>query len=147
VGRSLELDRVQRAIDAALGGHGSLVMLVGEPGIGKTRLAERAGEYARLRGAQMQLGHCHETEAGIPYLPFVEALRQIVLDRPDDALREELGSAGPDVAKLVSEVTHRLPEMLPAAQGDPEQDRYRLFDSVATFLVNASKESPLNSAT
>jgi len=143
VGRSLELDRVQRAVDAALGGHGSLVMLVGEPGIGKTRLAERAGEYARLRGAQMQLGHCHETEAGIPYLPFVDALRQLVLDRPDDALREELGSAGPDVAKLVSEVTHRLPEMLPAPQGDPEQDRYRLFDSVATFLVTASKESPL----
>jgi class 3 adenylate cyclase len=143
VGRSLELDRVQRAVDAALGGHGSLVMLVGEPGIGKTRLAERAGEYARLRGAQMLLGHCHETEAGIPYLPFVETLRQHVLDRPDDALREELGSAGPDLAKLVSEVTRRLPEVLPAPQGDPEQDRYRLFDSVANFLVNASKATPL----
>jgi class 3 adenylate cyclase len=143
VGRSLELDRVQRAIDGALGGHGSLVMLAGEPGIGKTRLAERAGEYAGLRGAQILLGHCHETEAGIPYLPFVEAVRQHVLERPDDALREELGSAGPDVAKIVSEVTQRLPDVKPPPTGDLEQDRYRLFDAVASFLVNASKETPL----
>jgi class 3 adenylate cyclase len=143
VGRSLELDRVQRAVDAALGGHGSLLMLAGEPGIGKTRLAERAGEYAALRGAQMLLGHCHETEAGVPYLPFIEVLRQYVAARPDDALREELGSAGPDVAKIVSEVTQKLPEVRPAPRGDPEQDRYRLFDAVASFLVNAARTTPL----
>jgi len=83
-------------------------------------------EYARLRGAQMQLGHCHETEAGIPYLPFVDALRQLVVDRPDDTLRDELGSAGPDVAKLVSEVTHRLPEVVPAPKGDPRAERIRV---------------------
>ncbi len=143
VGRALELDRLQRAVDAALGGHGSLVMLVGEPGIGKTRLAERAGVYAALRGAQLLMGHCHEAEAGIPYLPFVAALRQYVAARGDDSLREELGSAGPDVAKLVSEVTQRLPDVRPAAPGDPEQDRYRLFDGVASFLVNASGANPL----
>jgi hypothetical protein len=143
VGRSLELDRLQRAVDAALGGHGSLVMLAGEPGIGKTRLAERASEYAGLRGAQTLLGHCHETEAGIPYLPFVEAIRQYVAERPDDVLREELGSAGPDVAKIVSEVTQRLPDVKPGPRGDPEEDRYRLFDGVASFLVNASQASPL----
>jgi predicted ATPase len=143
VGRSLELDRLQRAVDAAFGGHGSLVMLAGEPGIGKTRLAERTGEYAGLRGAQTLLGHCHETEAGIPYLPFVEAIRRYVAERPDDALREELGSAGPDVARIVSEVTQRLPDVRPGPRGDPEEDRYRLFDGVASFLVNASQATPL----
>jgi class 3 adenylate cyclase len=143
VGRSLELDRVQRAVDAALGGHGSLVMLAGEPGIGKTRLALRAGEYAALRGAQVLLGHCHETEAGIPYLPFVDAMRQYVGERPADALRHELGNRGPVVARMVSEVTQRLPEIKPAPRGDPEGDRHLLFDAVATFLVNASKASPL----
>jgi len=143
VGRTLELDRVQRAVDEALGGHGSLVMLAGEPGIGKTRLAQRAGEYGGLRGAQMLLGQCHETEGGIAYLPFVEALRQHVMERPDDALREELGSAGPVVARIVSEVSQRLPEIQPAPPGDPDSDRQRLFDAVATFLVNASKAAPL----
>ncbi len=143
VGRAVELDRVQRAVDGAFGGHGSLVLLAGEPGIGKTRLAERAGEYAAMRGGQILLGHCHETEAGIPYLPFVEAIRQHVMRRPDDALREELGSAGPDVARLVSEITQRLPEVRPAPSIDPEQERYRVFDAAATFLVNASRETPL----
>ena len=143
VGRSLELDRVQRGVDAALGGHGSLVMLAGEPGIGKTRLAQRAGEYAVLRGAQVLFGHCHESEAGIPYLPFVDAVRQYVLERPEGALRDELGGVGPVVARLVSEVTHRLPEIQPAPAGEPEADRHRLFDAVTTFLVNASKTSPL----
>jgi class 3 adenylate cyclase len=114
VGRSLELDRVQRAV-----------------------------EYAGLRGAQVLFGHCHETEAGIPYLPFVDAMRQYVAERPDDALRDELGSRGPVVARIVSEVTQRLPEIQPAPRGDPEGDRHLLFDAVATFLVNAAKASPL----
>ncbi len=143
VGRSLELDRLRRAVDAALGGHGSLVMLAGEPGIGKTRLAEQLGIYAGLRGAQTLLGQCHETEAGIPYLPFVDALRQYVAGCGDEALRDELGSAGPDVAKLVSEVTQRLPDVGPAVAVEPAQDRYRLFDGVASFLVNASRANPL----
>jgi len=143
VGRTLELDRVQRAIDAAQGGHGSLVMLAGEPGIGKTRLAERASEYAGLRGTKTLLGHCHETEAGIPYLPFVEAMRQYMADRPDESLREALGSGGPDVAKIVSEITERLPDVRPGPRGEPEEDRYRLFDGVASFLVNASQATPL----
>jgi class 3 adenylate cyclase len=143
VGRSLELDRLQRAIDAALGAHGSLVMVAGEPGIGKTRLAERAGVYAGQRGAQTLLGHCHETEAGIPYLPFVEAIRQYVDKQSDDTLRDELGSNGPDVAKIVSEVTQRLPDVQPSPRGDPEEDRYRLFDGIASFLTNASKTNPL----
>ncbi len=143
VGRALELDRLQRAVDGALGGHGQLLMLVGEPGIGKTRLAERAGTYAGLRGAQVLFGQCHESEGGIPYLPFITAMRQYVLDRGDDALREELGSAGPDVAKLVSEVTQRLPDVRPAPPQEPERDRYRLFDGVANFLLNASRANPL----
>jgi class 3 adenylate cyclase len=143
VGRALELDRLHRAVDTALGGHGSMVMLVGEPGIGKTRLAERAGTYASLRGAQVLFGQCHETEGGIPYLPFIAAMRHYVVERPEDALREELGSAGPDVAKLVSEITLQLPDMQPAPPGEPERDRYRLFDGVASFLLNASRANPL----
>jgi class 3 adenylate cyclase len=144
VGRSVELDALERAIDASLGGHGSLVFVTGEPGIGKTYLTEQAARYAKLRGAQPLLGRCHETEAGIPYLPFVESLRQYVLDRPDEKLREELGSGAADVARIVSEVRARIPE-LPAANGSGggKQERYRLFQSVATFLLNASRNGPI----
>ncbi len=142
VGRTLELDRLNRAVDEALGGHGSLVMLAGEPGIGKTRLAQRAGEYGGLRGAQMLLGQCHETQGGVPYLPFIEAIRQHVQVRADEDLRDQLGSVGPAVARVVSEVTTRL-EIEPAPAGDPESDRQKIFDGIATFLVNVSKADPV----
>lgn len=143
VGRSVELDGLKRAIDGALGGHGSLVMVAGEPGIGKTFLTEQAASYAKLRGAQPLLGRCHETEGGIPYLPFVEALRQYVQSRPDDALREELGSGAADVAILVSEVRERIADLPTADFPGGEQERHRLFQSVSGFLVNAANVSPI----
>ena len=79
------MQRLKAGVDAALGGQGSLVMLVGEPGIGKTRLSQEIGVYARLRGVQVLRGNCHETEAGLPYLPFVEALREYVASKPEDS--------------------------------------------------------------
>jgi len=143
VGRSAELDKLKRAIDSALGGHGSLIMVAGEPGIGKTFLTEQAANYAKLRGAQTLLGRCHETEGGIPYLPFVEALRQYVQSRPDEALREELGSGAADVAILVSEVSERIADLPTADFPGGEQERHRLFQSVSAFLVNAANVNPL----
>ncbi len=143
IGRQEELAAVKAGVDAALGGRGALVMVVGEPGIGKTRLSEETGVYAQLRGAQFLVGRCHETEAGLPYLPFVEAIGEYVADRPEEALRSELGSGGSDVAKLVSDIRRRLPDLPPAAQVEPEQERYRLFESVTTFLVNASHANPI----
>jgi class 3 adenylate cyclase/tetratricopeptide (TPR) repeat protein len=143
VGRTDELATLKAAVEAALGGRGGLVMLGGEPGIGKSRLAEEAGVYAQLRGAQVLVGHCYEAEAAQPYLPFVEAIRQYVAVRPVDALASELGEGASDVAKLVSEIRQRLPSVPPSAQLPPDQERWRLFESVCAFLVSASRASPL----
>ncbi|MGH7896061.1 MAG: serine/threonine-protein kinase PknK, partial [Candidatus Binatia bacterium] len=143
IGRAEELASLKAVIEGALGGRGSLVMVGGEPGIGKTRLAEEAGVYAQLRGAQVLVGHCYEAEAALPYLPFVEAMRQYVLARPAEALAEELGGGASDVAKLVSEIRQRLPGISPASEVPPDQERYRLFESVCAFLVNASRGNPL----
>src|SRR5262249_26563169 len=76
VGRAEELGTLKAAIDAALGGRGSLVLVGGEPGIGKTRLVEEAGVYAKLRGARVLVGRCFEEEAALPDLPFVEGRRR-----------------------------------------------------------------------
>ena len=143
VGREAELAQLHAALDGALGGHGSLFMLVGEPGIGKTRLTDELGVYAHLRGAQVLRGNCHETEAGLPYLPFIEALREYVASKPEEELRSELGEAASDVAKIVSEVRQRLPELPDTPPADADQERYRLFESVVHFLVNASAAKPL----
>jgi len=143
IGRDAELGILRGAVDTVFSGRGAMLMVVGEPGIGKTRIAEEAGVYARLRGAQVLLGRCYESEASLPYIPFVQAIRQYVMEREPDALRSELADGASDVAKLVSEIRQRIPDLPEPPQVEPEQERYRLFESVASFLVNASNANPV----
>jgi tetratricopeptide (TPR) repeat protein len=143
VGRRDEMDQLKTALENGLSGRGSLVMLVGEPGIGKTRLAEEFSVYAALRGAQVLTGRCYEGEVALPYRPFVEAFRQYVRERSDPELRQELGEGAPEIAKLVSEVRQRFPDIPEAPPLEAEAERLRLFESVATFARNAAQAQPL----
>jgi tetratricopeptide (TPR) repeat protein len=143
VGREAELKRLQSAFNGAVSGNGSLVMVVGEPGIGKTALCEQLATYVALRGGRTLVGHCYEEGSlSLPYLAFVEALRSYVLAREVDDLREELDTGAADVARIVSEVRERLRvEVRPP--GDPEEERYRLLQAVSGFLSNAATVQPL----
>jgi len=143
VGREQELHQLQSAFDAAVSGQGSLAMVVGEPGIGKTSLCEQLATYVAVRGGRALVGHCYEEGSlSLPYLPFVEAMRSYVLTREPDDLRRDLGSGATEVARLVSEVRDRLQvELRPP--GDPEDDRWRLLQAVSGFLHSASMIQPL----
>jgi len=143
VGRREEMDQLKDALEGALSGKGSLAMLVGEPGIGKTRIAEEFAVYAGLRGAQVLAGHCYEGDASLPYRPFIEALRQYVRSRADDELRSQMGPGAPEIATMVSDVRQRFPDIEDAPSLEPEAERLRLFESVTQFLRNASAASPL----
>jgi adenylate cyclase len=82
VGREPELKQLQSAFDAAISGQGALMMVTGEPGIGKTALCEQLATYVTLRGGRTLVGHCYEKGSlSLPYLAFVEALRSYVLSR------------------------------------------------------------------
>ena len=108
-GARAELRQLEAAFDAAVSGQGGLVMVVGEPGIGKTTLTEQLTTYAALRGGRTLVGHCYEEGSlSLPYLPFVEAMRSYVLEREPGSSRSELGSAAADVARIVSEVRDRV---------------------------------------
>jgi class 3 adenylate cyclase len=143
VGRREEMEGLKQSLEGALSGKGSLAMLVGEPGIGKTRLAEEFAVYAGLRGAQVLTGHCYEGESSLPYRPFVEACRQYTRSRPDAELRAQLGPGAPEIATLVSEIRQRFPDIEVAAKLDPDAERLRLFESITEFLHNASSAQPL----
>jgi len=143
VGRADELRDLKRAVEGALSGRGGVVMVSGEPGIGKTRLVEEACVYARLGGAQILVGHAYEAESTVPYMPFVEAIRAYVAARPPEALRDELGDAASEVAKLVSEIRNVVPGLAEGSRPSAEEERYRLFESVCSFLVNASRAIPI----
>jgi tetratricopeptide (TPR) repeat protein len=135
--------QLHRAFDDALSGQGGLMMVVGEPGIGKTAVTEQLATYVTLRGGKTLVGHCYEEGSlSLPYLAFVEALRTYVADRDPEALRDELGTGAADVARIVSEVRDRVDvELRPPGDGD--DDRYRLLQAVASFLRNASAVQPL----
>ena len=96
VGRENEVRQLQQAFDAALSGQGGLVMVVGEPGIGKTALCEQLATYVALRGGKALVGHCYEEGSlSLPYLAFVEAMRSYVLAREPDGLRSTSAPAPP----------------------------------------------------
>jgi eukaryotic-like serine/threonine-protein kinase len=143
VGREQELKQLQAAFDGAVSGQGGLWMVLGEPGIGKTAICEQLATYVTLRGGKTLVGHCYEEGSlSLPYLAFVEAMRSYVLDRQADDLRKDLGSGATDVARIVSEIREKL-DVKPRVAENPEEDRYRLLQSVTGFLTNAAAIKPL----
>jgi class 3 adenylate cyclase len=143
VGRDEALERLRAGVDQALSGHGSVLLLVGEPGIGKTRTSEELVTYARMRGAQALWGHCYEGDGAPAYWPWMQIIRSYVHDCEPKTLLSEMGSGAADIAAIVSEVRERLPGLPEPAQLEPEEARFRLFDSITSFLKNASKQTPI----
>ena len=143
VGRTRELAQLDAALAEAIDGRGRLCLIAGEPGIGKTRLAECVAARAAERGATVIWGRCWEGEGAPAFWPWVQALRTLM--RQDDAatLADRLGSGGPYVAQVVPEVRELLPDLPVAPALDSEQARFRLYDAVCTFLKNAAATTPL----
>jgi DNA-binding CsgD family transcriptional regulator len=143
VGRDRELRQLQAAYEGAAAGQGSLVTVVGEPGIGKTALCEQFIRHVVDAGGLALVGHCYEEGSlSLPYLPFIEALRAHIRVRDPDLLRAELGSGAAYVARIVPETTERL-GVTPPEPGNPDEDRWRLLGAVADFLRQIAIEQPL----
>jgi class 3 adenylate cyclase len=143
VGREKEMDELRAGLEDALSGRGRLLMLVGEPGIGKTRTSEELATYAGLRNAQVLWGRCYEGEGAPAYWPWVQVVRSYVHERDPQALASDMGPGAADIAEVVSEVRERLPGLPKPPTLEPEQARFRLFDSITTFLKNASNRQPI----
>ena len=84
-------------------------MVVGEPGIGKTRTSEELATYAKMRGAQVLWGRCYEGDGAPAYWPWVQIIRSYVHDCEPKALASEMGPGAADIAAVVSEVRDALP--------------------------------------
>ena len=143
VGRQHEIGELSAALDEALSGLGRMVMLVGEPGIGKTRTAQELAAIAEQRGAQVLWGRCHEGDGAPPYWPWIQAIRAYAGSREPERLLSEMGSGAAAIAEIVSAVAEKLPDLEPAPVLEPEQARFRLFDSITTFLKTASENQPM----
>jgi eukaryotic-like serine/threonine-protein kinase len=143
VGREAELKELRGAADEALAERGRLVMIAGEPGIGKTRTAEELATYAQVRGANVHWGRCHEDEGAPAYWPWMQVIRSYVREADPVALAWEMGSGAADIARVVPEVAERVGEITAPAEPEDESARFRLFDSISGFLASASTSRPL----
>ncbi|HKO36486.1 MAG TPA: protein kinase [Pyrinomonadaceae bacterium] len=144
VGRAAELAEVRQLWQRALNGHGHAVVLSGEPGAGKTRLAREITIQAAVDGAVVLSGGCYEYEATTPYLPFVEAFRRWVREEKDDAkLRRILGDTAPQIAKLAPEIETRLGPFAARIELSAQEERLLFFDAVVQVLSNLARTKGL----
>ncbi len=143
VGRSAEMEQLEQHRAHAAQGRGHLVLLSGEPGVGKTRLALALMEQARSDGAVVLRGGCYEYEAATPYLPVVEAIREWVHRQSIESLRAALGDNAAELARLAPEIEARLGPLSPNPPLGPAEERLRFFDNVARFFDRIAQQSGL----
>lgn len=134
---------LQVALDRALQGRGRFVAVVGAEGIGKTRTVNEFSTRARESGWRLLIGRCHAEQGAPPFRPFVQALRTYLREPDSEAVRAELESHARFLLNLLPELSERYPGLSPPPPAEPKQARFRLFDSLTSFLKTASRAQPL----
>jgi tetratricopeptide (TPR) repeat protein len=143
IGRGAELKQLTQQLEEALAGRGSLVLIGGEPGIGKTHLSSALLDAARSHGAFAIAGQCYEMEGSPPYVPFVEMLEHTARSVPPDTFRQALGDDAPEIAKLMPELRQMFPDIPPSIALPPEQQRRFLFNACRAFMQRLARLTPI----
>ena len=141
VGRTGERAALASGLDAAIGGRGTLCLIGGEPGIGKSRLLTAFAAEHASRCPSIHWGFAWEAGGAPVYWPWIQILRSLLS-------RELVRAALRDHPRLVAPLSDLVPEMFPAQDGsgarlEPEQARFRLMDSITSLLVAAAGQEPL----
>lgn len=145
VGRERELAHLKKDLQSVIGGSGRMDMLVGEPGIGKTRLAEELVTYAEAEGFQALAGRCYEA-GGVPaYWPWIKALHPLIDTSTSEQLAADLGGSAGIASMILPEIHKRLPGLKPhpSEMDDADAVRFRIFDAIAVYLCKVSERRPL----
>lgn len=132
VGRDVELAELRQAVADAAAGRGRAVLVVGEPGIGKTLLIEDTARYARHQGARVIVVRCPGSEGAPPYWPWSEALRACVGGAE---------STRTEVERLLPQISAR--PLIPVPATNDDSSRFELFHRVATVFHAAALRTPL----
>jgi tetratricopeptide (TPR) repeat protein/transcriptional regulator with XRE-family HTH domain len=141
VAREAECERLRAVVDAVTAGAGRLVLLAGEPGIGKTRLAQEVTAVAHDRAFLVIAGRCYEPQQAVAYYPFLEALTKAYAVAPA-AIRAELPRRWMEVVRLLPDQGMDVPATALTAQSG-QNDQQRLFWQVASFLQALAAERPV----
>jgi class 3 adenylate cyclase/tetratricopeptide (TPR) repeat protein len=143
VGRDTELAVITDAIKRVAGGEGREILLVsGEPGLGKTTLVAEAARSAFDAGACVLFGHCEE-DLATPYQLFSEALGHFVIHAPEEQLLAHGEAHGSELSRLVPGLKSRIPELPPSEATDSDTERFLLFAAVIDLLATVAQHQPV----
>lgn len=142
VGRASERQALSDAWQRAEAGEGSLVLLAGEPGIGKTRVATQHAYDVHTAGGTVLYGAVHDG-LNVPYQPWIESLAHYVDQAPEDLLQQYVADSGADLLRLVPELGRRVSDLPPVSRSDGETERYALLEATVRLLRAAAEECPV----
>jgi class 3 adenylate cyclase len=143
VGRGDELAQLNRAFDAVRqSGQREVVLVGGEPGLGKTSVVAEVVRSWHAAGATVAMGWCEE-DVRAPYRPFIEALGQLVATAPAELLHEHVARHGGNMLPLTPGLAARVQDVPDRVSTDPETERFLLFSAVSDLLVGLSELAPI----
>lgn len=142
VGRDIEVEWLSQAWARATAGTAGLVLLVGEAGIGKTRLATEVIRLAEMTGGIAAWARCYEAERSLFLQPVADALRPVVASSSPQLVRAAAGDAAGSLAELIAEVGAAV-QLADYRRASPEVERRRVFEAVAGFVRGLAGHRPL----
>jgi DNA-binding SARP family transcriptional activator/tetratricopeptide (TPR) repeat protein len=142
VGRGPQLAALRRGWKDASAGERCEVLICGEPGVGKTRLAAELAKVVAAEEAGVLYGRCDE-DLGIPYQPWVEALRHLIVHEPPELLAEHVARYGGQLARLIPELAERVGDQPASQSGDLDGERHLLFGAVVGLLARVCSDIPI----
>jgi predicted ATPase len=143
VGRERELDEARMLWRQACAGTGQMLLVSGEPGIGKTRLVRELVTHVRVAGASVLVGECY-AEGGGPYAPFAQILRRAFRNGAGERFAKILPDfVLADLLTLAPALRLRFPDIPANPSLDPQSEQQRLFENAVAFCTALSEQAPL----
>jgi len=142
VGRTEERAALEEAMKLARSGQRQVVLLSGEPGIGKTRLASYGAHDAHAERFAVVWGSCTE-ELAVPYEPWIGVCTQLLESAPEELLSRHVERHGGELSRLARKLASRIPDLPAPQSSDPETERYLLFGALAGLLSETAETVPL----
>lgn len=142
IGRGAELARIAEALTGASEGRGAVVLVAGDPGIGKTHLAEEAARRAERAGFRVHWGRCHADEGAPALWPWLQVLRAHAEQSDPGVLRAALGAHGPVLAAMLPSLREHVPAVAPVPALQAEETRFRALEAITGFVRRAAAREP-----
>ena len=145
IGRTAYLEQLQRVLDAAASGRGSVIAISGEAGIGKSRLVAEAGRLSQAHDPAFNSAHgnCFEFDTMTPFAPLVDLLRGCLNAHSPEEIESCTADDAPALIRIVPELGAHRPDVEPAPSIDPEHDKRRIFTALTNVLGRFARKAPL----